>query len=204
MFGGTRANFGGTSLFAGDTARESQSLFGRAHQKLYGVSETASGKMNAAIEAVTIGQEAWVTFVALFLAGCFFLALSLTSLPFVVWAPQKFAGVFTVGNCCFLASFAVVRGVGALVSHLFSRDRWQLAVGYVGSMVGTLGACMWCHSSLMTLCFVVFQVTCLLWLFVSYIPGGTWALQRLQSVFCGCLGRACCSKCFSPLDDVPL
>ena len=185
----------GKSQGSQGTEEETQGLLSVAHQTLHGVSDMASEKFNTAMQAATISRQTWATFFGLFGAGCFFVALSFTSLPFIVIVPQKFASMFTIGNGCILSSFAVIKGSGAFVQHLMAADRRRLTFGYVGSMAGTLWASMWYRSSLLTLVFVFVQMGALLWFFVSYIPGGTWVMSTVQSACFGCLGSTLCGRC---------
>lgn len=159
--------------------------------------------MGVAVQAASIGRQQWICFFVLLLIGCLLMCISFASLPLIVLAPHKFAGVFTMGSLCFLGSFSALKGFGSFVAHLTSKDRLTLSAGYIGSMAGTLWASLWYRSTLLTIAFTVVQVSQLLWFFVSYIPGGSAVLGFLCDSCSQALRRACCGCCGKP-GSVPL
>ena len=55
--------------------------------------------------------------------GVLFMFLAFLTLPLLVFAPSKFALLFTMGSLCFLAALALLRGVAALSKHLVEHSR---------------------------------------------------------------------------------
>merc|ERR1740121_3468583 len=113
----------------------------------------------------------------------------------LVLMPHKFATVFTGGSLCFMSSFTVLKGPGALYEHMTHPSRLWLSAGYVGSMAGTLWASMWYPSAILTLAFCVLQIIELLWFFASYIPGGTMIMGVLSDAVKGVCRKLCCGMC---------
>eukprot|EP00928_Gymnodinium_smaydae_P042928 TRINITY_DN28861_c0_g1_i2.p1 TRINITY_DN28861_c0_g1~~TRINITY_DN28861_c0_g1_i2.p1 ORF type:complete len:243 (+),score=43.88 TRINITY_DN28861_c0_g1_i2:142-870(+) len=175
---------------------EKQGLLSNAEKSLKNVADQAAarlgGSAGAALQVVSIGQETWMLFFLLLGGGCLLMGLAYLSLPLIVLAPQKFAGVFTAGSLCILASLAVLRGPGHFAAHLTSRERLPLSAAYFASIAGTLWASLWYRSSLLTMVLSAVQIVELMWFLVAYIPGGTMVLGHAQSIICGALRKACC------------
>mmetsp|Transcript_93087 Transcript_93087/g.207977 ORF Transcript_93087/g.207977 Transcript_93087/m.207977 type:complete len:247 (-) Transcript_93087:52-792(-) len=191
------------------TEEETQGLLGMAQKGLEGVATRAGGalggKLGGYVQAVSIGRERWAAFFALLCLGALLVMASLSMLPLLVLAPQKFAAVFTSGSLCLLAAPAALKGVGSLVSHLTSREKLPLSVGYVGSMAGTLWASLWYRSTLLTIAFSAMQIMELLWFFASYIPGGSTVLGFVCDAASGLTRRMCCGCiCGSGGGSIPL
>merc|ERR1740130_485840 len=106
--------------------------------------------------------------------------------------PQKFAMIFTTGSVCILGGLCSLKGTAEFSAHCLSPQRRPLSAAYIGSMAGTLWACLWHRSALMTIACVVIQIGALVWFFVSYIPGGTSVLQFFSNMLCGLARRVCC------------
>jgi len=190
------------------TEEETQGLLSVAQQGLQNLAGSAGnaatgGKLGTAMQMATIGQQQWMYFGIFFAIGCLLMGLSFMSLPLVVLAPQKFASVFTTGNICFLGSFCALKGFNNFLAHLVSKERLPLTLGYFGSMAGTLWACLWYRSTILTIVCLVAQVSQLLWFFVSYIPGGSSVLICVCDSCSGAMRRACCG-CLGGKGSMPL
>mmetsp|Transcript_62677 Transcript_62677/g.102843 ORF Transcript_62677/g.102843 Transcript_62677/m.102843 type:complete len:233 (-) Transcript_62677:18-716(-) len=174
---------------------------GYAQQSMKGVADRAGGMigghMGFAMQAATISTQAWITFFVLLVLGGLLMAASFASLPMLLLAPQKFACVFTTGSACILGALCSLKGFNAFVAHLTTRERRPLSMGFLGSMMGTLWASMWCRSGLLTIVFSVVQISSLLWFFVSYIPGGAYAMGLVCDFLKGALRHVCCNLCAS-------
>lgn len=174
---------------------------GYAQQSMKGVADRAGGMigghMGFAMQAATISTQAWITFFVLLVLGGLLMAASFASLPMLLLAPQKFACVFTTGSACILGALCSLKGFNAFVAHLTTRERRPLSIGFLGSMTGTLWASMWCRSGLLTIAFSVAQISSLLWFFVSYIPGGAYAMGLVCDFLKGALRHVCCNLCAS-------
>mmetsp|Transcript_41072 Transcript_41072/g.89749 ORF Transcript_41072/g.89749 Transcript_41072/m.89749 type:complete len:146 (-) Transcript_41072:83-520(-) len=123
-------------------------------------------------------------------------------LPMIVFAPQKFALLFTLGSLCFMASFSILRGHIAFFRHLISRSRILFSTTYVLSMLGTLWASLVYRSYVLTVVFSSVQVTALVWFLVSYIPGGRRALGFAWSIAWRFMRG--CTKCVTKGSLLPL
>ncbi|CBZ50629.1 hypothetical protein NCLIV_010970 [Neospora caninum Liverpool] len=109
--------------------------------------------------------------------GVLFMFLAFLTLPLLVFAPAKFALLFTMGSVCFMVSLALLRGVTALVAHLSEAARLPFTIAYGLSLVLTLYATLWAKSYVLTLIFSVVQMLALASFLVSYIPGGKHMLK---------------------------
>ena len=145
------------SVFSGENQNEEQSkgLMGWARSSFDSVSNTANDLM--------MTRQTMATFAMLLAGGVFCMFLSLTFLPFLVLAPQKFATLFTLGSLLILGSFSVLKGHAAFISHLGSKDRLPFSMGYAASLIGTLYASMWSKGYFLTLFFSTAQVISLLY-----------------------------------------
>lgn len=111
--------------------------------------------------------------------GVLFMFLAFLTLPLLVFAPSKFALLFTMGSLCFLAALALLRGVTALARHLTEPTRLPFTAVYFSSLFLTLYATLIAKSYMLTLVFSVLQLCGLTSFLVSYIPGGTHMLKFL-------------------------
>lgn len=109
--------------------------------------------------------------------GVLFMFLAFLTLPLLVFAPSKFALLFTMGSLCFLAALALLRGINALSKHLIEPSRLPFTVVYFSSLFLTLYATLVAKSYVLTLVFSVLQLCGLTSFLVSYIPGGTQMLK---------------------------
>ncbi|CDJ39217.1 SFT2-like domain-containing protein, putative [Eimeria tenella] len=109
--------------------------------------------------------------------GVLFMFLAFLTLPLLVFAPSKFALLFTMGSLCFLAALALLRGVAALSRHLVEPSRLPFTAVYFSSLFLTLYATLMAKSYVLTLVFSVLQLCGLTSFLVSYIPGGSHMLK---------------------------
>lgn len=109
--------------------------------------------------------------------GVLFMFLAFLTLPLLVFAPSKFALLFTMGSLCFLSALALLRGVLALFRHLVEPTRLPFTAVYFSSLFLTLYATLMAKSYVLTLAFSVLQLCGLASFLVSYIPGGSHMLK---------------------------
>eukprot|EP00929_Paragymnodinium_shiwhaense_P079151 TRINITY_DN41158_c0_g1_i1.p1 TRINITY_DN41158_c0_g1~~TRINITY_DN41158_c0_g1_i1.p1 ORF type:complete len:272 (+),score=57.32 TRINITY_DN41158_c0_g1_i1:148-963(+) len=169
--------------FAGTAAASATKAAGNAQK----MAKTAA----TTVQENAISRERWMYFFGGIALGTLLMSLSMAFLPMIVFAPQKFALLYTLGSLCFLSSFSILRGHGAFLRHLLSRQRVLFTLTYVSSMVGTLWASLIYRSYLLAIAFSAMQVCALSWFLVSYIPGGRRALGMASSMawrFC----KGCC------------
>lgn len=147
------------------------------------------------ISEVAISRRTWSYFFGCVLLGTVLISLAFCFLPMIVFAPQKFALLFTLGSLSFMFSFSILRGHSAFIRHLLSRSRALFTATYAISMVGTLWASLVYRSYILTVLFSIVQVCALAWFLVSYIPGGRQALKFFTSIGWR-MAKGCC-RCAS-------
>ncbi|PFH36281.1 SFT2 family protein [Besnoitia besnoiti] len=126
--------------------------------------------------------------------GVVFMFLAFLTLPLLVFAPSKFALLFTMGSVCFMVSLAMLRGAKALVAHLSEPTRLPFTVAYGLSLVLTLYATLWAKSYVLTLVFSLVQLIALASFLVSYIPGGKHMLKFIGGALWQMVKKACNCK----------
>lgn len=126
-----------------------------------------------------LSSQSMLVFGVVAAVGVLFMFLAFLTLPLLVFAPSKFALLFTMGSLCFLAALALLRGVTALSRHLIEPSRLPFTAVYFSSLFLTLYATLMAKSYVLTLVFSVLQLCGLASFLVSYIPGGTHMLKFL-------------------------
>ncbi|TYJ48919.1 hypothetical protein E1A91_A01G098000v1 [Gossypium mustelinum] len=115
--------------------------------------------------------------------------LSLVPSMFMVLLPQKFAICFTLGCGFIIGSFFALRGPKNQLAHMSSKERLPFALGFIGSMAGTMYVSMVLHSYILSVLFSVVQVLALAYYAVSYFPGGSAGLKFLTSALTSSVSR---------------
>lgn len=175
---------------------ELSNMFG-VNQGLASVASMSVKMKSAARTAATtvqenaISRQRWTYFFAGAAIGVGLISLAFMFLPMIVFAPQKFALLFTLGSLSFMGSFSALRGHVAFGRHLMSRERLPFSATYVLSMVGTLWAALVYRSYILTVIFSGVQVAALSWFLLSYIPGGKKALGFAWAMAWR-LAKGCC------------
>lgn len=167
----------GNPLWKSDAvSEESTSLLSAMSNVAGGTMEGASNMFGAAKEMMDnpISKEAWMLFGLLMVGGSVLMTMAFAFLPVIIFAPAKFANLFTFGSLCWFAAFCTLKGVSAFFSHLMVADKRPYTLAYGVSVVGTFWAID--YSYLLTLVFAVVQMIALLYFLVSYIPGGSGVL----------------------------
>ncbi|KAK8369261.1 hypothetical protein V6Z12_A01G099900 [Gossypium hirsutum] len=114
---------------------------------------------------------------------------NLQSATIMVLLPQKFAICFTLGCGFIIGSFFALRGPKNQLAHMSSKERLPFALGFIGSMVGTMYVSMVLHSYILSVLFSVVQVLALAYYAVSYFPGGSAGLKFLTSALASSVSR---------------
>lgn len=134
-------------------------------------------------------------FAGIFFLGSMFITLSLSFLPVLPIAPQKFALLFAFGSFILLSSFAVLKGPKAFFESLLQREKLPFSGSYAVGLVGTLIATIGLRSYLLTAFFAVLQAFGLLYFVASYVPGGQTILNKCGKC-CGAIcSRLACTVC---------
>ncbi|RKO97197.1 hypothetical protein CXG81DRAFT_12787 [Caulochytrium protostelioides] len=111
-------------------------------------------------------------------AFCFFIAFTL--LPFLVLNLRKFAMLYTMGSLLALLGIAVLHGLSAHLAHLCSAERLPFTLCYFGTMGLTLYLSFAHKPHLLIIFASIAQMLCLVWYFVSYLPGGVAGLSWMS------------------------
>ena len=169
-----------------------------------GASSTASGVLDFGALSRT---ERFKGFVGLLMVSVFFFAMAFFFLPMVVFAPSKFALAFTMGSLCFMGSFALAQGPTKFAQSVCTRERFPFTGAYLGSMFGTLYACLGWRSYVAVVVFSALQLAALLWYGSSYVPGGRRGMavaskmaMKMARVLCApvlMIGKQCFKSIFS-------
>ncbi|TYI42601.1 hypothetical protein ES332_A01G110600v1 [Gossypium tomentosum] len=147
------------------------------------------GNLQSATSSVPSGK-AFIYFGLFLAAGVFFVFIAFTMfLPVMVLLPQKFAICFTLGCGFIIGSFFALRGPKNQLAHMSSKERLPFALGFIGSMVGTMYVSMVLHSYILSVLFSVVQVLALAYYAVSYFPGGSAWLKFLTSALTSSVSR---------------
>eukprot|EP00927_Polykrikos_kofoidii_P057599 TRINITY_DN51750_c0_g1_i1.p1 TRINITY_DN51750_c0_g1~~TRINITY_DN51750_c0_g1_i1.p1 ORF type:complete len:402 (-),score=111.36 TRINITY_DN51750_c0_g1_i1:40-1245(-) len=180
--GKSQQKLGEASSFAAKKAVEakekSANVAGAAKKKL-----SEAGEGFAGLGALAMSPAKLAQFAGVFLSGTMLVSLSLSFLPVLVIAPQKFALLFAIGSMLMLGSFAVLKGPQAFAMTLIQREKLPFSGSYAIGLVGTLVATLIMKNYILTAFFGLMQVFALLYFLASFIPGG-------QAILNGC-GRAC-------------
>mmetsp|Transcript_106618 Transcript_106618/g.331122 ORF Transcript_106618/g.331122 Transcript_106618/m.331122 type:complete len:261 (-) Transcript_106618:104-886(-) len=190
------ADLGGIAGVAAATQKGMQGV-----AAMTGRAKTMAKSAGTTISENAISRQRWTSFFGGVLMGSCLISLAFAFLPMVVFAPQKFALLFTLGSLSVMSSFSILRGHAAFVRHLLSRSRALFSAVYVSSMTGTLWASLIYRSYLLTMLFAAVQVTALAWFLVSYIPGGRRALGFATGIAWR-ITRTCC-RCASKGSILP-
>lgn len=123
--GAKGARHNGLSGKAGSAVQEEQGLLASGMSAVKdGASRilgTAQSVVSATTQSVTeapMSTQHLLVFGLIAGVGVIFLFLAFLTLPLLVFAPSKFALLFTLGSVCLMVSLAFLRGITALVTHL--------------------------------------------------------------------------------------
>lgn len=121
-------------------------------------------------------------FVASLLMGLVFLFIALSSATvMIITAPKKFVFFFTIGNLFSLLSTTFLVGVSAQFRAMFSAHRLEAAAMYCVAVILTFFFALVGRSSILCLISAIFQIACLLWYCLSFIPFARSFIRLLTS-----------------------
>ncbi|CAM9156929.1 unnamed protein product [Phaeothamnion confervicola] len=127
---------------------------------------------NAVIMGLSYSQRFKLFVATLTISALFFVLAFFIGLPTLVLRPAKFALTFTCGSLCFMISFAMLKGPSTHIRSMCIIERLPFTILYLGSMLGTLYACLIMRSYIVVIALAAAQLVSLLWYFVSFLPGG--------------------------------
>jgi hypothetical protein len=141
------------SSLSAEKAREAKDKAAQAAGAAKGAAASVAGAAKDSISSAReniVGTGALLAspaklaqFLGAFLLGSLFITSSISFLPILPIAPQKFALLFAFGSMILLSSFAVLKGPTAFFGSLTQRDKLPFsgsyAVGVVGTLIATIG-----------------------------------------------------------------
>lgn len=123
-----------------------------------------------------------VAFFMMLLMGVLFLFLALSGASvMIIAAPKKFVFFFTIGNLCSLLSTTFLVGASAQYRAMFSAHRFHAALLYCAAVILTFFFALVWRSSILCLVSACFQIACLLWYCLSFIPFARTAVRLVSS-----------------------
>lgn len=169
-------------------ARATRTLFLQGYQSarqvVFGGENQGSSNQtsSSSFSLFSLSYQQMVNFAICIGVGMFFMFLAFLFLPMVVFAPQKFTLLFTLGCICWIAGLAMLQGPGTLVQAMIQKERLPFSLGYVGSLIGTLWATLIAHSYVLTVFCALCQIAALVAFIVSYFPGGIRMLVMIKDM----------------------
>jgi len=114
--------------------------------------------------------------------GVLFMFMAFLFLPMIIFAPQKFVLLFTLGSLCWLNGLAMLQGYRTLAKTLIMKEKLPYTIAYLSSLLMTFYATLWVHSYILTFLFAGVQIVALGSFLISYFPGGTRVLGLAKDV----------------------
>lgn len=158
---------------------------GYVKQSVAAVRTAAESAAESAQDRVQEAQDSvnrYIYVVISVLIGAFLIFLAFLFLPVVVFSPQKFALLFTLGSLFVVNGLALLKGYTALALHFCERERIIFAIGYFGSMALTLYVTLGLRSYILTIFAAIGQLIFLVTLLVSYGIGGMRVLSYVSNM----------------------
>ena len=106
---------------------------------------------------------------------CFIIAL--TSLPFIVLGPAKFASTYTLGSLLLISSLALLRGPRSFLRNLLLKDRLPFTLIYLTSVGLTIYFSLILGSYFLSFVLILFQIGAGIWYIFSYFPGESFSYR---------------------------
>lgn len=145
-------------------------------------SDAPSSSSSGAFSIFSLSYQQLVNFAICIGLGTFFFFLAFLFLPMVVFAPQKFVLLFTLGSMCWIAGLAMLQGPKSLLNALIKKERVTFTCVYAGSVAATFYATLMAHSYLLTILFCGIQMVSMVAFLISYFPGGPRMLGMVKDV----------------------
>lgn len=156
--------------------------YNSARQVVFGDSDHHQPGQGSAFSLFSLSYQQIVNFAVCICVGMFFMFLAFLFLPMVVFTPQKFTLLFTLGCMCWIAGLAMLQGPKNLLTAMMQKERLPFSLGYGASLLGTLYATLIAHSYILTLLCATIQIISLAAFIVSYFPGGIRMLTIVKDV----------------------
>ena len=117
-------------------------------------------------------EKSYKYFFIFIIVGIGLIFLSLLFLPAVVFFPQKFVGLFSLGSLIVLSSFIFIYGTGGYLELLFSRSRITFTIMYIASICVGIYFSFIKNYYIISLISALIQMVTLIIFTLSFIPGG--------------------------------
>jgi len=140
---------------------------------------SVAGERASSAAALAMDPQKLKWFLIVFMTGSLFILFSLYFLPALLFAPQRFALLFTLGSSTMLSSFLFLSGPWAFISQLAKPNKLPFSSAYVVGVIGTFWATLIRRSYIFTSLFAMLQALALLYLVCSHFPGGRAGLNML-------------------------
>jgi len=163
---------------------DARNVLGKATAGVTAASEAAKTKAAAAQESMLSPEQIRNASIA-FVLGAIFISGSFFFLPMIVFAPQKFSLLFTLGSISIVSGVIILRDTWTFIKSMCTKDKFVYTFTYFGSMIGTLYASLGMRSYFLTLFFGIAQVICLVNFVISFVPGGTTMLNMIWKFISG-------------------
>jgi Got1/Sft2-like family len=151
---------------------------------------STTGKFTFALEEQTKNQSVlheknYYAALGCLIAGALFLFLSLTFLPLVFIAPNKFNLFFSLGSTFIQAALAFYHGPIPYVKLLFKRENLVISLFYATSLLLAIYSSIIWGTYLSAILVVALQIFALVWFVKQTFIGGQDASQQFQTFLVG-------------------
>ena len=137
-----------------------------------------SNKFKSSIEVETD----YKMFFIVIAIGLGFICLSLMFLPLILFSPQRFVSLFSIGSIITLSSFIFIYGTSGYLQMLFSYERRLFSSLYLLSIVVGLYFAFFHSYYLISMICAVIQLITLIIFTLSFIPGGSTGISFFTSM----------------------
>eukprot|EP01057_Protomagalhaensia_wolfi_P002823 Protomagalhaensia_wolfi_Nauph_80__2822@NODE_2931_length_939_cov_213_167778_g2301_i0_p1_GENE_NODE_2931_length_939_cov_213_167778_g2301_i0NODE_2931_length_939_cov_213_167778_g2301_i0_p1_ORF_typecomplete_len255_score21_62Got1/PF04178_12/8_5e26PDR_CDR/PF06422_12/0_083_NODE_2931_length_939_cov_213_167778_g2301_i0141905 len=141
-----------------------------------------AGSASGSFSLFSLSYQQMINFAICIGLGILFFFLAFLFLPMVVFAPQKFVLLFTMGSMCWITGLAMLQGPKTLFAALIRKEKIYFTLIYAGSVAATFYATLIAHSYLLTLLFCGVQMVSLVAFLISYFPGGPRMLGMVKDL----------------------
>jgi hypothetical protein len=131
---------------------------------------------NEVVSSIEV-EPNYKTFFIVLAVGLGLIAFSLLFLPFVIFSPQKFLSLFSLGSIVVLASFIFIYGTSEYFKMLFEKSRLVYSATYIVSILLGLYFAFVMESFLFSLICVGVQFVTLMIFVLTFIPGGSTGIS---------------------------
>ncbi|CDW80468.1 phosphatidylinositol-4-phosphate 5-kinase family protein [Stylonychia lemnae] len=173
--------YGRLDMKDNDNDEESQSLITNVKQGIFTKTQNIKESVTQKIDT---GSN-YKLFAIFFIVGLLFLFLSLTFLPLILVAPNKFNLFFGLGSLFIQISLAFYHGPLAYMKIILKKENIMISLMYVGSVLLAIYSSLIWGTYISAMLVVFLQVFSLGWFVIQAFQGGQNASQKLQTMVVG-------------------